>query len=199
MIQIVLSVISSGIGIYAYGNNAYAIFTGKMNTSFWGRLIWLGTNSVILLALFGGGASALTIIPMVINIIFMVIIQIACAYRKLFAISKVDIVCLIIVAIGLICYLFANEIFGLIITLVADAIGGTLVIISMFRNVKLNGKPENRRQYVLSGVRNIMMLFANQSVPTFLSVFGLAFQTFEAVVLGVCAHITKSKILKDEQ
>ena len=65
----------------------------------------------------------------------------------------------------------------------------------MFKRGKQGGKPENRRQYVLSAVRNVMMLFANDAPPTFLSVFGLAFQTFEAVVLTICAHITKREYL----
>ncbi|MDR2508997.1 MAG: hypothetical protein LBC50_02620 [Candidatus Ancillula sp.] len=195
MLQIVLSIISCGIGVYAYGNNACAIFTGKMQTSFWGRLIWLGTNTVVLLALFGGNASMLTIIPMIFNVSFMVLIQIACAYRRLFTITKIDIVCLVIVAVGMAYYVFASEIGGLVITLVADAIGGALVILGMFKRLHTGGKPENRRQYVLSGVRNVMMLFANDSAPTFLSVFGLAFQTFEALVLAICAHITKKSSL----
>lgn len=191
--HILLSILATLMGVYAYGNNALEIFQGKMQTSFWGRLIWLGTNTVVLMALFGGGASILTIIPMVFNIIFMVLIQIACAYKKLFAISKVDITCLVIVVIGLSCYLFANEICGLIITLIADAIGGSLVILGMFNSKKMGGKPENRRQYVLSISRNFLMLFANSAPPTFLSVFGIAFQTFEAVILLVCSHITKKR------
>lgn len=191
--EIVLCVVCILMGAYAYGNNAVSIFRGTMDTSFWGRLIWLGTNTVVLLSLFGGEASIYTKIPMINNVCFMLLIQIACAYRKLFKITKTDIVCLIIVAIGLSLYLFVNPIVGLIITLLADTIGGILVMKGMFSSQKSNGKPENRRQYIIGAVRNIIMLIVNGPNTTFLAVFGLAYQATEAIILTTVAHITKKR------
>lgn len=191
--NIILCFVCILLGAYAYGNNVISIFKGEMDTSFWGRLIWLGTNTVVLLSLFGGEASIYTIIPMINNVFFMFLIQIACAYRKLFKITTSDIICLIIVAFGLSLYLFVDPIIGLIITLLADTIGGILVIKGMFISQKTGGEPENRRQYVIGGGRNIIMLLVNGSNTNFLAVFGLSYQAFEAIILTLVAHITKKR------